>query len=168
MYFKVQVEAKIIQTIHDCKYIEKHNCAHSDVYVAPALCWALTRGSHQDHKHTSSLASASGKISLCVSNPSHPLSQYAASSLANLSKWLHRGLFVPGRSVISFVSKSFQLYLSVCVQLTNVCCILIRCVFPILLDNSVFVSSVLCVVCSVQDHVCCRKEKARYKIATKI
>lgn len=53
-----QVEAKILQTIHNCKHSKTQLCT---VSLDHAVGWGLARGSHQRHKHIFSLAQHQGK-----------------------------------------------------------------------------------------------------------
>lgn len=49
-------------TIHDCKHRKTQLCTRR--LLDPAVWWGLARGSHQHHKHMSSLAEYWGKSSL--------------------------------------------------------------------------------------------------------
>lgn len=89
-----------------------------------------------------------------------PLPQCLQSSQNGFTV-LFWGFFVAGWLVISFVSRYFQLCVSVCYLKQ---CVLIR--WGSLEFH--FCLKLYEIVCSVQAQVCCRKKKALYRIATKV
>lgn len=116
VYLMVQVEAKLLHTIHDCN--QKNTIVRSRLMDA-AVCWALARGSHRHHQHTSSLAHGH-VVRLIVVTPTPFVAEYlpiftyliltpsrrstqsslclssSSSSSASVLAKLHWGLFVAG------------------------------------------------------------------------